>query len=182
MNQIMKRLVVGSLALFLLVFLLAELTTDESRLEGELVRPLNAFPRLEGGIVGGLHGFRLGGLVRFDRDRHRSAQSKRDSSFGAQSKRKSSFVGDLFRNNCARCHGADGRADTLLGRTYNTPDLTDPEWWRKNSKITSTTSLVSIVSRGKGGMPAFGKKLKRTEIRRLIGYVRKFKNPRSTNR
>ena len=90
-------------------------------------------------------------------------------------------VGDLFRNNCARCHGADGRGDTPLGHTYNAPDLTDPEWWQKHSNITNSASLVSIVSHGKGGMPAFEKKLSRTEIRRLVGYVRKFKNQKSTN-
>jgi cytochrome c len=85
---------------------------------------------------------------------------------------------DLFRSNCARCHGADGAGDTPLGHTYHTPDFTDPEWWRKNSKITSTQSLVSIVSRGKGGMPAFRKKLTGTEIRRLVDYVRRFGNHR----
>ena len=85
-------------------------------------------------------------------------------------------VGDLFRNNCARCHGADGAGDTPLGHTYKTPDFTDPNWWRKHSDITSTASLLSIVSHGKGGMPAFGKKLSRPEIRRLVGYVREFRN------
>ena len=159
MNQIMKRLVVGSLAFFLLAPLLVEFT-DEYRLEGELVRLIHASPRLESG------------LVRPSRLEHTSAQSKR----------KASFVSNLFRNNCARCHGADGRADTPLGHIYNTPDLTDPEWWRKNSRITNAASLVSIVSRGRGGMPAFGKKLKRTEIRLLVGYVRKFKHSRSTDR
>lgn len=85
-------------------------------------------------------------------------------------------VGDLFRSNCARCHGAGGRGDTPLGHTYKAPDFTDPEWWRKNSNITSTGRLTEIVRRGKGGMPAFGKKLTRTEIRSLVGYVRKFKH------
>ena len=89
-------------------------------------------------------------------------------------------AGDLFRNNCARCHGADGAGDTPLGHTYNTPDFTDPEWWRKHSNITSTGSLVSIVSNGKGGMPAFGRKLTRTEIRRLVEYVRRFRNQNSS--
>jgi len=183
MDQIMKRLAVGSLAFFSLAFLLAELSTDESRLGDELLRRVYASPSFEGGLVGGPTASRLdGGLVHLDRDWHTSARSNRDPYVGAQSKRKSSFVSDLFRNNCARCHGADGRADTPLGRTYQTPDLTDPEWWRKNSKITSTASLISIVSRGRGGMPAFGKKLKRTEIRLLVGYARKFKNPGSTNR
>jgi mono/diheme cytochrome c family protein len=85
-------------------------------------------------------------------------------------------VGDLFRHNCARCHGADGAGDTPLGHTYHTPDFTDPEWWRKHPSITSTGSLVSIVSHGKGGMPAFGKKLTRTEVRQLVAYVRRFRN------
>src|SRR6266550_2793224 len=85
-------------------------------------------------------------------------------------------AGDLFRNNCARCHGADGAGDTPLGHTYNTPDFTDPEWWRKHSNITSAGSLASIVNGGKGGMPAFGRKLTRTEIRRLVNYVRRFRN------
>src|SRR5205807_9590869 len=85
-------------------------------------------------------------------------------------------IGDLFRNNCARCHGADGAGDTPLGHTYKAPDFTDPDWWRKHSDITSTASLLSIVSHGKDGMPAFGKKLSRPEIRRLVEHVRGFRN------
>ncbi len=90
-------------------------------------------------------------------------------------------VGDLFRNNCARCHGADGRGDTPLGNTYKAPDFTDPEWWQKHSSITGSASLISIVTRGKASMPAFGKKLSRMEIRRLVGYVRRFKNQKPSN-
>lgn len=89
-----------------------------------------------------------------------------------------SRVDDLFRSNCARCHGADGRSDTPLGRTYNAPDFTDAEWWRKHSDITSTGSLISIVRRGKGGMPAFGKKLSRGNIKLLVNYVRRFRDPK----
>jgi mono/diheme cytochrome c family protein len=89
-------------------------------------------------------------------------------------------VDDLFRNNCARCHGGDGRGDTPLGHTYKTPDFTAQEWWRKNFNITGSASLNFIVSRGKGGMPAFGKKLSRTEIRSLVTYVRRFKNQKSS--
>ncbi len=98
-----------------------------------------------------------------------------------QSTRSAQQISDLFRSNCARCHGADGRGDTPLGHTYKAPDFTDPEWWRKNSNITTNGRLTSIVSRGKGGMPAFGKKLKRTEIRLLVGYVRKFQSQKSRN-
>jgi mono/diheme cytochrome c family protein len=84
-------------------------------------------------------------------------------------------VGDLFRSNCARCHGADGRGDTPLGHTYNAPDFTDGEWWRKHSEFSSSTRLISIVTRGKGGMPAFGKKLRRNDIKLLVDHVRRFR-------
>ena len=172
MNPITKRLVAGGLALFLLAFLLVELTIDEARLEGEPVGSVYGSSRLDSGVV----------RPNYEGDERANALSKRPPYFGEQAKRKSSFVSDLFRNNCARCHGADGRADTPLGRTYQTPDLTDPEWWRKNAKITSAASLISIVTRGKGGMPAFGKKLKRSEIRLLVSYARKFKKQRAANR
>jgi len=85
-------------------------------------------------------------------------------------------IPELFRNNCARCHGEGGRGDTPLGHTYNAPNFTDSEWWRKHSDITSTRSLVAIVARGKGGMPAFGKKLKRGEIKALVNYISRFRN------
>jgi mono/diheme cytochrome c family protein len=93
----------------------------------------------------------------------------------AKSKSTSARADDLFKTNCARCHGADGRGDTPLGHTYNSPDFTDGEWWRKHSDITSTRSLVSIVTKGKGGMPAFGKKLKSSDIKLLVSYVRRFR-------
>ena len=93
----------------------------------------------------------------------------------AQAKRKPSATEDLYRANCARCHGADGRGDTPLGHTYKSPDFTDSTWWQKHADITSTKSLVSIVVNGKGGMPAFGKKLKSAEIKGLVTYVRRFR-------
>jgi len=84
---------------------------------------------------------------------------------------------DLYRANCARCHGAEGRGDTPLGKTYKAPDLTDGEWWQQNPELTRTRNLISIVTKGKGGMPAFGKKLRRTEITLLVKHMRRFRKP-----
>src|ERR1041384_2713779 len=84
-------------------------------------------------------------------------------------------VVDLFRSNCARCHGADGRGQTPTGELYKSPNFTDAEWWRKHSSITGTRSLVRIVTSGRGGMPAFRKKLKRSEITALVNYIRRFR-------
>ncbi len=85
-------------------------------------------------------------------------------------------AGDRYRSNCARCHGAEGRGDTPLGRTLNAPDFTDQKWWQEHVAITSTRSLISIVTNGKGGMPAFSKKLNRAEIKTLAAYVRRFRS------
>jgi mono/diheme cytochrome c family protein len=85
-------------------------------------------------------------------------------------------VNDLYRNNCARCHGAEGRSDTPLGRTFNAPDLTDQKWWQEHAAIANTRSLVAIVTNGKGSMPAFSKKLSRSEISILVTYVRRFRH------
>jgi len=84
-------------------------------------------------------------------------------------------VDELFARNCARCHGGDGRGDTPLGHLYNSPDFTDSAWWQKNSRITSTKSLRSIITRGKAGMPAFGKKLSASDIKLLVRRVREFR-------
>jgi len=55
------------------------------------------------------------------------------------------------------------------------PDFTDPAWWSKNSSITGARTLRSIVARGKAGMPGFGKKLTRPEIKLLVARVRSFR-------
>jgi mono/diheme cytochrome c family protein len=86
-------------------------------------------------------------------------------------------VDELFNQNCARCHGAEGRGDTPSGHLFKSPDFTDAEWWLKNSSLTNTKTLRTVVARGKGAMPAFGKKLSRSEISRLVDRVRKFRKP-----
>lgn len=84
-------------------------------------------------------------------------------------------VDELFNRNCARCHGADGRGDTPSGHLFKAPDFTDAEWWKKNAGLTSSKALQSTVTRGKSAMPAFGKKLTKSEIKLLVDRVRGFR-------
>lgn len=98
-------------------------------------------------------------------------EDRGNSSGNRSSSTKSADV--LFKQNCARCHGADGRGETAIGKIMNTPDMTDADWWRKQG---SNAALARIVSNGKGGMPAFKKKLTRQEINSLVSYVRRFKS------
>ena len=78
----------------------------------------------------------------------------------------------LYKQKCSKCHGADGSGDTSLGRIFGTPDFTDPGWWAKHP---NSGELVSMITRGKKNMPAFGKKLTKAQIASLAGYVQRFK-------
>lgn len=73
----------------------------------------------------------------------------------------------LFKKNCARCHGADGSADTESGRLYETPDITGGKL-----RNASSAKLVRIVTKGKESMPAFGKKLTAAQISALVAYMK----------
>jgi cbb3-type cytochrome c oxidase subunit III len=80
----------------------------------------------------------------------------------------------LYMQNCARCHGADGHSQTEMGQLYDATDLTDARWWR-DQHISNQRLTNSITNGKKGGMPAFGKKLSRTDINALVAFVRTFK-------
>ena len=73
----------------------------------------------------------------------------------------------VYLNNCARCHGADGKGQTELGRINDTPDLTQ--------KRTSQKRAISVIMHGTDSMPAFGKKLSRAEIASVAAYIRTLK-------
>ena len=78
----------------------------------------------------------------------------------------------LFKQKCAKCHGADGSGDTSLGRISGAPDFTDGGWWAKHP---GSAERISAITRGKKSMPAFGKKLTRAQIANLAAYVQRFK-------
>src|SRR5882757_10768057 len=67
-----------------------------------------------------------------------------------QSTMRTKKVAELFKQNCAVCHGADGRGETSPGKLLKTPDFTDPVWRKKNSSSNGTKSLRSLIIRGKG--------------------------------
>lgn len=80
---------------------------------------------------------------------------------------KNASAKTLYLNNCARCHGADGTADTELGKLYDAPNLRD----RKVKKL-SRKKVTAIIQNGDGSMPAFKKKLSAKETAALVNYIR----------
>ncbi len=79
----------------------------------------------------------------------------------------------LYLQNCARCHGADGRAGTEMGKLYDATDLTDAQWWK--AERINDKRLVSSIANGGEGMPAFSKRLSKDQIAALAQFVKTFK-------
>ena len=73
---------------------------------------------------------------------------------------------ELFKANCARCHGDDAKGD-------KGPDLTSEK--RQEKWKDSDEKLVKKITNGGWGMPKFGKKLKPEEIQGIADYVRSLK-------
>jgi len=53
----------------------------------------------------------------------------------------------LYLQNCARCHGADGKAQTALGKRLQADDLT--------ASSASTARIIRTITNGRGDMPSF---------------------------
>jgi mono/diheme cytochrome c family protein len=77
----------------------------------------------------------------------------------------------LFNENCAKCHGLDGRAKTFHGRLVGAQNFTD-EKWRAN---VTDAEMSDAIKRGPEAMPAFREKLSQAEIDALVAYVHSFK-------
>jgi cbb3-type cytochrome c oxidase subunit III len=77
--------------------------------------------------------------------------------------------GDLFKQKCATCHGADGKGYPAL----KTPDFTDP----KVQASLTDEEITKIIKNGKPGtaMPAFKDSLSDDQIKSLVTYLRSLK-------
>ena len=70
----------------------------------------------------------------------------------------------LFANNCAACHGADGRGN----REFGAPNLTDAIWLYGGDR---DTLRESVANSRNGVMPAWGGRLDPVTIKMLAAYV-----------
>jgi mono/diheme cytochrome c family protein len=81
-----------------------------------------------------------------------------------------------WANECAQCHGPDGRANTKMGKQLSAKDLTDPKVQASFSDAEAARVIKAGVKQGgKTTMKAFGGKLTEDEIKALVAYVRTLK-------
>jgi cytochrome c oxidase cbb3-type subunit 3 len=77
----------------------------------------------------------------------------------------------LFLNNCATCHGEDGRAQKFHGRIVGARDLTKAKW----QQSVTDEQIASAIELGPKAMPSFKGKFSPAEMTSLVAYVRQFK-------
>ncbi len=101
-------------------------------------------------------------LVFSTRQTEATAAANGDVEFGNATSPRSLYV-----QNCARCHGSNGKGQTKEGRRLEADDLTSSD-----AKGISDAKRTRVITNGRGKMPGFGKKLTAAQIAQVASYVR----------
>jgi cytochrome c553 len=87
-------------------------------------------------------------------------------------------AGENWENSCAKCHGADGKGQTKVGKKLGVKDYTDA---KVQADLKDDDLLKAIVDgvkdkNGKEVMKGFKGEISDQEAKDLVGYIRKFKS------
>ncbi len=87
-------------------------------------------------------------------------------------------VAENWENHCAKCHGADGKGQTKVGRKLKVMDYTDAAAQAKFTDAEAIKATAEGVTdkNGKERMKGYKDELSSKEIEELVAYVRKFKS------
>ncbi len=82
-----------------------------------------------------------------------------------------------WENHCQKCHGADGKGQTKVGKRLKVKDYTDPKVQAEmtDEEIIRITAEGVVDDNGKEKMKAFKDELSSDEIQELVAYIRAFK-------
>jgi len=86
-------------------------------------------------------------------------------------------VKELWAKDCAKCHGKDGKGETVMGKKLGIKDYTDPKV-QEGLKDAEMAKAIKEGVKEKGGdkvrMKAFSD-LNDDEVKSLVAYVRSLK-------
>ncbi len=99
-------------------------------------------------------------------DHHGEQRDTGQVKAGSEADEGATLVAVTWADNCAPCHGPDGRGNTQQGQMLRIPDLTRAEL----AKI-DDAALAATIKRGRNKMPAF-EKLPDKTVAGLVRYVR----------
>ncbi len=82
-----------------------------------------------------------------------------------------------WENHCMKCHGADGKGQTSIGKKLKLMDYTDAKVQADMKDADMAKIIAEGVkdSAGKVKMKAYSPELTPEEITDLVAYIRKFK-------
>ena len=81
-----------------------------------------------------------------------------------------------WENNCTKCHGADGKGQTKVGKKLNLKDYSDAKVQAEMKDADMTKAITDgVFVDGKEKMKAYKEDLTAAEIADLVAYVRKLK-------
>ena len=72
----------------------------------------------------------------------------------------------VYKTNCVSCHGADGRG-SVVGKSLHAADFHSAQVQQQTD-----AQLATVISEGRGNMPAFGTRLSKDQIDALVKYIR----------
>jgi len=84
-----------------------------------------------------------------------------------------------WENNCASCHGADGKGQTKQGKKLKLRDYTDAKVqaeFKDEDMLKAILEGVKDKVSGKERMKAFKEEIPEAEAKELVAYVRKLKS------
>jgi cytochrome c6 len=87
-------------------------------------------------------------------------------------------VAENWENHCTKCHGADGRGLTKIGKKLQLKDYTDAKAQASftDAEAIKATADGVLDKNGKERMKGYKDELSAKEIEELVAYVRKFKS------
>jgi cytochrome c553 len=81
-----------------------------------------------------------------------------------------------WTQNCASCHGKDGRGNTMMGKKLGVKDYHDAKVQAAFSDAEVERAIKDgVKTNGKETMKPFGSKLSDTDIKALVAHIRSFK-------
>ena len=83
---------------------------------------------------------------------------------------------ELWAKNCAKCHGADGKGQTKMGKQNGCKDYTDAKVQADMKDDNAVKTIKEgITEKGKKKMDPYKDKLSDDEIKSMVAYMRSFK-------
>jgi mono/diheme cytochrome c family protein len=81
----------------------------------------------------------------------------------------------IFEKDCAKCHGADGKGDTKMGKKLNIKDLTDAKVQAGFTDDKAFKSIKEGIKDGDKTLMKAAEGVSDDQIKALVAQVRKFK-------